>query len=295
MKIWLITIAGLVLCFGSVFGQQLPQTVYASFYPYAINDAELGVYQEKTFMLSTTRQWANIQDSPQTYNLFAEIPLRYPMTVGGQIQHQTFGITRITQLRLSGNYELVFDNQGKNYLRFGMSLRPNYYNLDFSSLDDPNDPTFAVLAPNKFYMDGSFGVSYHANQLFFGAAVNTLRTTPFQDIELVNSVLNPLANVMVNTGVNLDINPFFKLTGNLLYQYRNDLASVWEISAVADYDNQIQFGAGYLDQSGIFGMFGLQFFDVFNFFYCYSSSGASAIDGLGASHQFMLKLALRNR
>ena len=96
------------------------------------------------------------------------------------MSNTSFGITSRTELRATAAYEVFFDRRELYKLRFGLSLRPTYLNVNVNKLTDATDVD--GLAQNDFFLNGSFGLTYIMNKTSFGASVRSLRNTAFDAI-----------------------------------------------------------------------------------------------------------------
>jgi type IX secretion system PorP/SprF family membrane protein len=263
--------------------------------PYQINPSYAGLEGRPVFNLNYRRQWIGIDGAPITTTLTFDMPIKYGVSIGGEIYNDQRSILSTNSVTFTVGYAVQFSQ--KEILRFGLSGGMGHRNIDLNSVDNPADPALIGVVDKNIYLDGNFGISFQTGYFLFGIALPNFFEPNLNNVSsFENGGFAPLNEILLNASYRF----YFSLDEmffepQLIYHYNKIMPSQFEIAGLFYLRNILWFGGSYRQDYGASGMVGFTFNKKFSVGYSYGF-GSMKLPGLGASsHEINLRIALGER
>jgi len=264
----------LFLTFIEIKAQDRPVYNQIFLNPYFYNPAFAGTEMRPAIYLFRRQQWTGIEGAPVTNSLNFHTIFGKHALFGVNIYSDDRSLLNTTTVLISGGYRLVLDNE--QYINFALSAGAGFNSIDLSAidytlLDDPDDPSLNAALENNIYMDGNAGISYHYNNFYFGVSLPRLFQTKYISSDQFDiGTFGPLNNLIAQTGVKIDISEKkFAFEPVLIYHYSKNTPNVFEAYGIFHFYDVFWLGAGYRQNTGYSGFVGLSIKDHFKFGYSY--------------------------
>jgi len=292
MKVFkhLITIA-LFTCVNS-YAQQLPQYSQYMLNEMAINPAVAGK-EEFTDVRSNNRyQWVGITDSPRTYMLTCNGPIKSKnMGLGMNLYTDIVGPTRRTGLNFAYAYHLKLKDD--MFLSLGLSAGILQWGIDGSKLYLREEGDANLLTTYKTSIVPDFGTGlyfYKKNRFYFGIAVPQIYQAPIKIYSDSPGSSKIVTHLNVNGAYTFDLGDDFKVEPSFLLKYASPAPLKLDIGARVIYQQQVWIGGGYRHHDAFTALVGYMFKDYLMFGYSYDFTTTNIKKYSSGTHEIMLGL-----
>lgn len=290
MKRFLLYLIITLLPTGAI-AQQTP--IYGLYFMdlYQINPAAAGLKNFSALHLDHRQQWRGIDGAPVTSTLTLHLPVGKKVSIGINFMNDKRGILTTNSGMATFAYRIPF---GKDHnLRFGLSGGLGWNNIDFSKIDDMNDPALIDAVDNNMFMVGQFGALYNIRNFSLGFTFPTLfKSNLISDQQFQDVVLEPFKNYYLTASYHFDVGPNFALEPWVLYRANETQPSQIEGTLILWIKNIVWAGATYRQNYGMAYEAGFQISDLINLGYAYEPAG-QMVNGFGnGSHQLHLSIRI---
>ncbi len=276
-KILLLTLTVIAVSFTKVWSQQDPLFSHFMFNKLYYNPGYAGVNGDMDFSLTYRNQWIGYESSfddggaPGTALFSIASPIYYKKLeggIGGLLMVDNYGFTQDIQFHITPSY---FMDLGPGKISFGLKLGGIYKTVDFTKarLVDDQDPLVPLTAQSRFAADLGVGIWYEAQKYFGGFGINHLIPSTFDfGLRGIATAVGetPAENKLVphynlNGGVNIEANYELTITPSFIVQSANFDQTVWEVNAMATYQDRFWGGVSYRSSSDLIAMVGMGFLE----------------------------------
>ncbi|MBK6521085.1 MAG: type IX secretion system membrane protein PorP/SprF [Sphingobacteriaceae bacterium] len=295
-----IYILGLVLLsFFSGKAQQLPQYTQYMLNEMAINPAVAGK-EDYTDVRSNNRyQWVGITDSPRTYMLTANGPIKGKnMGLGMHLYTDIVGPTRRTGLNFAYAYHIKVKED--MFVSMGLSAGILQWGIDGSKLilHDEGDANLLTSYKTKIVPDFGTGVYfYKKNRFYVGVAVPQIYEAPINIYVDKQSNSKIVRHFNINGAYKFDIDDDFKVEPSFVMKYAKPAPLVVDLSVRGIYQEQVWLGVGYrswivngVNSEAFTAMVGYMYKDYLMFGYSYDFCTTNIKKYSTGTHEIMLGL-----
>ncbi len=281
----------LILLPATAIAQQTP--IYGLYFMdlYQINPAAAALKNFSTLHLDYRQQWRGIEGAPVTSTLTLELPVGKKVSIGFNFMNDKRGILTTNSGMGTFAYRIPF---GKDHnLRFGLSMGLGWNNIDFSLIDDMNDPALTNALDNNMFMVGQFGALYNIKNFSLGFTFPTLfKSNLISDQEFQNVVLEPFKNYYITAGYRFDMGRNFAMEPWVVYRANETQPPQVEGTLILWIKNIIWAGATYRQDYGMAYETGFRISDVINLGYAYEPA-SQMVNGFGnGSHELHMSIRI---
>lgn len=293
-------ILGLVLLnFFSGMAQQLPQYTQYMLNEMAINPAAAG-REDYTDVRSNNRyQWVGITDSPRTYMLTANGPIKGKnMGLGMHLYTDIVGPTRRTGLNFAYAYHIKVDEE--TFVSLGLSAGILQWGIDGHKLILRDEGDANLLQSYRTAIVPDFGTGvyfYKKNRFYFGVSAPQIYQAPIKIYNDSPSNSKIVTHFNINGAYKFDIGDDFKVEPSLLMKYAKPAPLVIDLSVRAIYQDQVWLGAGYrswivngVNSEAFTALVGYMYKDYLMFGYSYDFCTTNIKKYSTGTHEVMLGL-----
>jgi type IX secretion system PorP/SprF family membrane protein len=275
-KILLLTLTVITVSVTTVWSQQDPLFTHYMFNKLYYNPGYAGINGDMDFSLTYRNQWVGYESSfddggaPGTALFSMSAPVYYKKLeggLGGLLVVDQYGFTQDIQFQITPSY---FMDLGPGKIGFGLKLGGIYKSVDFTKVRvvDENDNLIPLGAESRFGPDLGLGVWYESQKYFGGFGINHLIPTKF-DFGLRGLSVGgetPAENKLVphynlTGGVNIEANYELKITPSFIVQSANFDQTIWEVNAMATYQDRFWGGVSYRSSSDLIALVGMGFLE----------------------------------
>jgi type IX secretion system PorP/SprF family membrane protein len=262
----------------------------------SLNPSYTGIDGQTALYLGYRRQWAGVPGGPALGQASLQGLVSKKLAGSLTISTNKRGLLSTSAFLFTGGYHIMVAED--KMVRFGLSLGGAWNRLDVNGIQnaDPNDPALLTAMQNNFFVQGNFGVSYHAKTLHLGLALPQLFKPAYyspQSFELTS--ISPFQSLVVHASNRF----YFNRNKNvfepyLIYRLNQLRPSQFELAAIVHLQNQVWFGAGFRQGLGASAMAGIKLNKA-------STLGYSFTTGFGngmiarPSHEIQLALLFGKR
>ncbi|WP_207425767.1 type IX secretion system membrane protein PorP/SprF [Pedobacter sp. SYSU D00535] len=315
---------GIVLFLAGAGGAKAQQTIQFTQYIFnslSVNPAYAGYKEEWFAQMALRKQWAGIEDAPNTGQISLDgvlDPERKRMGLGLQIGADKLGAQSTTSLYLNYAYRLQLNEEDTKRLSFGIGAGLSQYALDYSKLNpiDGGDQYATQGESSNFVPDFRFGIYYYSPKWYAGASVLDLLANgtngSISSDELSQGAIKHKRHVYFQTGMLFNLNPEIKLRPSLLAKEDFKGPTSVDLNTMLIFKERIWIGASYRTSaklwekkfedglkiskaSSIAGVAQLFISDAFRVGYSYDYSMNQLNDIESGSHEITLGLTLARR
>lgn len=293
-------ILGLVLL--SSFGakaQQLPQYSQFMLNEMAINPAVAGKEDYTDIRSNNRYQWVGITDSPRTYMLTANGPIKSKhMGVGMQLYTDIVGPTRRTGLNFAYAYHIKVDEE--TFVSMGLSGGILQWGIDGSKITLHDDGDLNLLTTYKTKIVPDFGTGvyfYKKNRYYFGVAVPQIYQAPINIYVDKQSNSKIVRHFNISGAYKFDIGNDFKVEPSFVAKYAKPAPLVVDLAVRGIYQEQVWLGMGYrswivngINSEAFTAMVGYMYKDYLTFGYSYDFCATNIKKYSTGTHEVMLGL-----
>lgn len=287
--------------------------------PYIINPAASGINDGLDISSSYRKQWAGLQEAPQTYYLSGQAAINKPRqnrarryslrgsrfrkfernndkvyhAVGGFMARDEAGAFRKTLVKASYAVHVPFSS--KLTVSFGAAGGVSRFELDRSKVDffDSNDPSYQNFLRNGStpgVFDLSAGIWAYTSRLFVGySSEQILRNDIIQNRNGNRTVYD--LHHFLTAGYDFSVNESWNLVPSFLIRYVNPAPATFDINLQASYLDQYWAGLSYRHQNAIVLLAGVRIVDWLNVGYSFDYPTTAIRSHANGSHEFFLNFS----
>ena len=273
----LLTLTLFLSTFSVVWSQQDPLFSHYMFNKLYYNPGYAGVNGDLDFGLTYRSQWVGYESSfddggaPGTGLVSVGSPIyikKIEAGLGGLVMVDNYGFTQDVQFHATPSY---FRDLGPGKISFGLKIGGIYKTVDFTKarVVDDNDNLIPLGAESRFAPDLGLGIWYEAQRYFGGFAINHLIPSSFDfgvrfenqqgQTTRAENELVPHYNIM--GGVNIEASYELKITPSFIVQSANFDQTIWEVNAMAFYQDRFWGGVSYRSTSDVIALIGMGFLE----------------------------------
>ena len=283
----LVFIWAAVHCRTAVYAQDSP--VYSQFFlnPYLYNPAWVGTGEYNEVGLTHRRQWSGLEGAPVTSTLSLRIPTHRKISWGMTVVNDRYALFSTTSGVLSLGYTVKLS--AEQYLRGGISMGAGMNSLDYSGVDNPNDPALARALNQHTFLKGNVGVVYQYKKFHLGASLpeafnrKLVSTSSFEA-----GKASLLDHYLLTAGYRLDLSASLSAEPQVLYRASVGLPRQWELLNTLYVGEHVWVGASYRQQYGATAFAGVKISDKAKLGYAYGIAGNAASGIPSATHELQL-------
>lgn len=222
---------------------------------YAVNPSFAGARNGLSIFGSFRKQWAGIENTPQSILLTAHAPLKHDnLVLGVQAYNQHIHQSSNTGLMAAVGYRV---STGKHqWLSFALQPGISLHKTDWTKVRLMDETTDDVFSENETSAAPLLGVgaSWYGQKYFVGASVQSLLVS--DDFDQRSAKFAPGDATYIATGGYLfDISDKFELQPSLLMRYKKGENTHLDATLSGIYNNFLWVSAGYrTDGDAVFGV-----------------------------------------
>jgi len=238
----------------SVCGQQNIQFTQYIFNSLSVNPAYAGYKEEWFGQMALRRQWAGIQDAPQTGQISLDgvlDPEKKRMGLGVQMASDKLGPQTSNSLYLNYAYRLRINDEDTKRLAFGLGVGISQNAVDQSKLTpvSASDQYLPKAGSTDFVPDVRFGIYYYSPKWYVGASAMDLvsgnsKVSTTSDPNTIRAIRHRTHFYLIS-GLLLDINPEVKLRPSFLIKEDFKGPTSLDLNSMFIFNNKFWIGASY--------------------------------------------------
>jgi type IX secretion system PorP/SprF family membrane protein len=285
-----IVIFILTFSFGKQQAQQLPQYSQYMLNEMAINPAVAGRDDFSEVRSNNRHQWVGITDSPRTYMLTLQGPIKgQNMGLGMNLFTDIVGPTRRSGLSFSYAYHLKLEKE--THLSMAVSAGILQWGIDGNkiSLHDNGDTQLYTIYQNAIVPDFGAGIYYYKKKTFYvGLAIPQLYQAPIKLYQgaYKNSRLKDQINF--NGAYTFKIDEDFSIEPSILFKYEKPAPAKLDIGVRGIYKEQIWLGTAYRANTALSMLLGYFYQDYLTIGYSYDIALGKIKKYAAGTHELML-------
>jgi type IX secretion system PorP/SprF family membrane protein len=310
------------------FAQQRPQYTQYVFNNYLLNPAISGIENYADVKVGYRKQWAGIDNAPQTsfvtahWNLGSDYLWRtalslpdkgddpmsrnYMQNYTSSPAHHGMGITGVYDevgplSRLDANltyaYHLKLNNTFN--LSVGVAAGISRVALDVNSLtfEDQSrmDPSISNGIASQLKPDLGFGVWLYGGRLFAGVAVQQILQQKLSFSNDPNTIAGKeVPHIFVTGGYRLYIDDVISATPSIMIKQVSPVPVSVDVNLKLAFKDRFWFGASYRRNDSYAALAGINISKLINFTYAYDFTTSELNQVSNGSHEIVLGLQLNN-
>jgi type IX secretion system PorP/SprF family membrane protein len=278
----------LFLCLWCIAAFSQQRTPYNQYYlqPVLINPAFTGESGVSSIFLNHRVQWSGIEDAPVTTTAILQLPVTERISLGFELyKDRHSSVLSSNEIKVNGAYTLYFDHNGRNFLTFGLSLGVGKNMIEF----DGTDQAIMNAQDRSFYFNGRFGTAVHIGKATFGLSLPQLMDTDIlNEKNFENLGIEATKQSILHGSYRVNLSPVFDFEPTALYRIDKYGNNQWEGLGIVYYKSMIWAGAGYRQDYGAIGHFGLAVKQMLRIGYSYEFAPEQATGIGNGSHEFQV-------
>ncbi|WP_316798275.1 type IX secretion system membrane protein PorP/SprF [Pedobacter frigidisoli] len=322
----LILILALSLSFKG-FSQQKPQYTQYIFNQYLLNPALSGIENYMDFKAGYRKQWAGINDAPQTSfvsahwalgdnQLWSNALTSFPEQTGNPMDrnytqnytsspsHHGMGVTAVLDKtgpikRVDANVTYAYHLQLNNNfnLSAGVAAGISSISLDVAALtfDTPYDPALNRALINQVKPDLSIGLWLYGARLFAGLSVQQIlpQTLSFTGDESYN-VGKEVPHYFATAGYKFFFDDEIAAIPSVMIKYVEPSPVSFDLNMKIAFRDRFWLGGSYRKDDSFAAMAGFNIGKIVNLTYSYDFTTSDLNQVSNGSHEIVLGLMLNN-
>lgn len=291
MKKLLLVISIGLLSF-QVEAQQLTQYSHYVLNYFGINPAVAGSSPCLDLKIGYRKQWTGVEGSPST--AFANVHGNFGKKkhnfhgIGGQVETDDVGPLSFTSLAIAYAYHMKMNS--RNFISAGIGAGFMQYRVDAAGLVLPevgfgNDPAFGTAANEFVFPIVNFGLWYYNEDRFIGFSVRNVSNNNLTTIGSATRI-TPHYSLTAGKHVEMEEGFAFKPSAHLKYVASSRLSI--DVTAMINYKDKLELGAGFRSESGIIGLLRVDLFKYVTLGYAYDRGLSRMRFGSPHTHEVVL-------
>lgn len=315
----------LLMCMHS-YAQQRPQYTQYIFNNFLLNPALSGIENYTDFKAGYRKQWAGINDAPQTTFAAAhwslgnkylwKNPLSQPEKnndsrsddyiqnytaspahhgVGAIVFYDKAGPLSTLNASLTYAYHL----QLAGTLNFSVGVAAGIKRINLNNreliLESENDPALKNTIVGQTKPDLAIGVWLYGPQFFAGGAVQQILPQKLAfTIDNINNLGKEVPHVFVTAGYKLFVDDEISLIPSFMVKYVKPAPLSFDANVKVSFKDRFWMGASYRHKDSYAAMAGFNFSKLVNLTYSYDLTTSELKNFSNGSHEIVLGLQLNN-
>jgi len=286
------------LCWGSLYGQQVPFYNHYLINPFVYNPASTGASDYVNASFVRNQRYSSFGSTAVNNYLTVEGPIaKGNMGLGIIVAHQNQGIQQ--QLMSSLNYSYRLKINDAHNIRFGVSagVLDNRIDYDQINAQEINDPYLTGLRPTAPVFDVNVGLLYNWKDLRVGISVPQIiggkvkyareKSRGFYQLE---------RHYMMSLEYDFHIKEKFIIKPNAVLRYLPNVPLQYDVTAMAIYNNMIWASATYKSDYAVQFNAGVRVFDFLRVGYSYELLiGDLKTYNTGMNHEIFLGFSFKGK
>lgn len=286
------------LCWGNLFGQQVPFYNHYLINPFVYNPASTGASDYVNASFVRNQRYSSFGSTAVNNYLTVEGPIaKGNMGLGLIVAHQNQGIQQQLMSSLNYSYKLKI-NENQN-IRFGISagVLDNRIDYDKINAQEINDPYLTGLRATAPVFDMNVGLLYNWKDLRIGISVPQIiggkakyareKSRGYYQLE---------RHYMMSLENDFHVNEKFIIRPNAVLRYMPGTPLQYDVTAMAMYNNMIWASATYKSDYAVQFNAGVRVFDFLRVGYSYELLiGSIKTYNTGMNHEIFLGFSFKGK
>lgn len=286
------------LCWGNLFGQQVPFYNHYLINPFVYNPASTGASDYVNASFVRNQRYSSFGSTAVNNYLTVEGPIaKGNMGLGIIVAHQNQGIQQQLMSSLNYSYKLKI-NEDQN-LRFGVSAGVLDNRIDYDQLNaqEINDPYLTGLRPTAPVFDMNVGLMYTWKDLRIGISVPQIIGGKVKYArEKSRGYYQLERHYMMSLEYDFHVNEKFIIRPNAVLRYVSNTPLQYDVTAMAIYNNMIWASATYKSDYAVQFNAGVRVFDFLRVGYSYELLiGSIKTYNTGMNHEIFLGFSFKGK
>jgi len=317
----------IILICGQAFAQQKPQYTQYIFNQYLLNPALSGIENYVDFKAGYRKQWAGINDAPQTTfvsahwalgdnQLWSNALTSFPEQTGNPMDrnymqnyssspsHHGMGATAVLDKtgpikRLDANVTYAYHLQLSNNfnLSAGVAAGLSSISLDINALTFENayEPSLTRAIVNQLRPDLSLGLWLYGSRIFAGISAQQIlpQKLSFSGDEAYNQG-KAVPHFFATTGYKFFVDEDIALIPSIMVKYVQPAPVSIDLNAKMAFKDKFWLGGSYRKEDSFSVMAGFNIGKALNLTYSYDFTTSDLNQVSNGSHEIVLGLMLDN-
>lgn len=238
-------------------------------------------------------QWLDIDGSPRTLRLGANVPLsNETMGLGLNVISDQIGPSTQTYVELAYSYQFNVSDNAK--LSFGMDVGGSFLNVDFSkgTFENPGEPILGGETISNFYPTVGAGFFLYEDDIWYlGASIPNFLTDGIYNDDVATIIDDKLQFNFIG-GYVFDLSEMLRFKPAFLMNLVSGAPVNMNLSANFLYNDRFTMGAAYRFGNAISALAGFQVTDGIYAGYAYDYNTQPLGEFSSGSHEIILKFYL---
>lgn len=286
------------LCWGSLYGQQVPFYNHYLINPFVYNPASTGASDYVNASFVRNQRYSSFGSTAINNYLTVEGPIaKGNMGLGLIVAHQNQGIQQQLMSSLNYSYRLKI-NENQN-LRFGVSAGVLDNRIDYNQINaqDINDPYLTGLRPTAPVFDMNVGLLYTLKDLRIGISVPQIVGGKVKYArEKGRGYYQLERHYMMSLEYDFHVGQKLIIRPNAIARYLPNVPLQYDVTAMAMYDNKLWASATYKSDYAVQFNAGVRVLDLLRVGYSYELLiGSIKGYNTGMNHEIFLGLSFKGK
>jgi type IX secretion system PorP/SprF family membrane protein len=286
------------LCWGNLFGQQVPFYNHYLINPFVYNPASTGASDYVNASFVRNQRYSSFGSTAVNNYLTVEGPIsKGNMGLGLIVAHQNQGIQQQLMSSLSYSYKLKI-NEEQN-IRFGVSAGVLDNRIDYNQINaqDINDPYLTGLRPTAPVFDMNVGLMYNWKDLRIGISVPQIIGGKVKYArEKSRGYYQLERHYMMSLEYDFHVGEKFIIRPNAVLRYMPNIPFQYDVTAMALYNNMIWASATYKSDYAVQFNAGVRVLDFLRVGYSYELLiGSIKQYSTGMNHEIFLGFSFKGK
>jgi len=286
------------LCWGNLYGQQVPFYNHYLINPFVYNPASTGASDYVNASFVRNQRYSSFGSTAVNNYLTVEGPIaKGNMGLGLIVAHQSQGIQQ--QLMSSLNYSYKLKINEEQNIRFGVSAGVLDNRIDYNQINaqEINDPYLTGLRPTAPVFDMNVGLMYNWKDLRIGISVPQIIGGKVKYArEKSRGYYQLERHYMMSLEYDFHVGEKFIVRPNAVLRYMPNIPLQYDVTAMALYNNMIWASATYKSDYAVQFNAGVRVFDFLRVGYSYELLiGSIKQYNTGMNHEIFLGFSFKGK
>lgn len=286
------------LCWGNLFGQQVPFYNHYLINPFVYNPASTGASDYVNASFVRNQRYSSFGSTAVNNYLTVEGPIaKGNMGLGLVVAHQNQGIQQ--QLMSSLNYSYRLKINEDHNIRFGVSagVLDNRIDYDQINAQDINDPYLTGLRPTAPVFDMNVGLMYNWKDLRIGISVPQIIGGKVKYArEKSRGYYQLERHYMMSLEYDFHAGEKFIIRPNAILRYMPNVPFQYDVSLMGLYKNMLWASATYKSDYAVQFNAGVRVLDFLRVGYSYELLiGSMKTYNTGMNHEIFLGFSFKGK
>ncbi|MNJ85468.1 hypothetical protein D3C87_29430 [compost metagenome] len=286
------------LCWGNLFGQQVPFYNHYLINPFVYNPAFTGASDYVNASFVRNQRFSSFGSTAVNNYLTVEGPIaKGNMGLGLVVAHQNQGIQQ--QLMSSLNYSYKLKINDDHHIRFGISAGVLDNRIDYDQLNaqETNDPYLTGLRPTAPVFDMNVGLMYNWKDLRIGISVPQIIGGKVKYArEKSRGYYQLERHYMMSLEYDFHLGEKFILRPNAILRYMPNVPFQYDASLMGLYKNMLWVSATYKSDYAVQFNAGVRVLDFLRVGYSYELLiGSMKTYNTGTNHEIFLGFSFKGK